>query len=84
MEKLEKGPKELKEFAAHRRNNNMNQPVYPELPGTNSPTRVHMEGPMASATYAAEDVLVWHIGRRGFWPYEVLMPQCRECQDQEA
>jgi hypothetical protein len=34
MEELEKEPKELK-----RRNNNINQPVPPELPGTKSPTR---------------------------------------------
>jgi hypothetical protein len=38
MEEPEKGPKELKGFAAHRRNSNMNQPVSPELPGTKPPT----------------------------------------------
>jgi hypothetical protein len=39
MEELEKGPKELKGFAAHRRNNNMKQPVPPELPGTKTPSK---------------------------------------------
>jgi hypothetical protein len=39
MEELEKGLKELKRFAPHRRNNNMNQPVTPELLGTKPPTK---------------------------------------------
>jgi hypothetical protein len=39
MEVFEKGPKELKRFATHRRNNYMNQPVPPELPGTKPPTK---------------------------------------------
>ena len=38
-EKLEKGPKEVKKFAAHSRINNMNQLVHPELPGNKSPTK---------------------------------------------
>ena len=36
MEKLKKGLKELKEFATHRKNNNINQP---ELPGSKLPTK---------------------------------------------
>ena len=32
MEELEKGLKELKGFATHRKNNNTNQPDPPELP----------------------------------------------------
>ena len=39
MEQLEKGPKELKRFAALQENNNMDQPVPPELPGTKPPTK---------------------------------------------
>ena len=39
MVDLEKGPKEVKRFAAHRRNNNMYQSVLPELPGTKPPTK---------------------------------------------
>jgi hypothetical protein len=39
MEELEKGLKELKGFATHRKNNNINQPDLPELPGTKPPTK---------------------------------------------
>ena len=43
MEELEKGLKELKGFATHRKNNNINQPEPPhpppELPGTKPPTK---------------------------------------------
>jgi hypothetical protein len=38
MEELEKGLKELKGFALHRKNN-INQPEPPELPGTKPPTK---------------------------------------------
>jgi hypothetical protein len=34
MEELKKEQKELKGFSAYRSNNNMNQLVLPELPGT--------------------------------------------------
>ena len=60
MEELGKVLKELKGFATHRKNNNINQPDHPELPGTKPPTRVHMEGPMDPAAYVAEDGLVSH------------------------
>ena len=43
----------------HRKNNNINQPDPPELPGTKPPTRVHMEGPMAPAAYVAEKGHQW-------------------------
>jgi hypothetical protein len=39
----------------------------PELQGTGPPTRVHMEGPMAPATYVAEDGLVGHQWESGPW-----------------
>jgi hypothetical protein len=39
MKELVKGPKELTGFAAHRRNNNMNQPVLSELSGNKPPTK---------------------------------------------
>jgi hypothetical protein len=39
MEELGEGLKELKGFATHRKNNNINQPDTPELPGTNPPTK---------------------------------------------
>jgi hypothetical protein len=39
VEELETGPKELKGLKPHRRINNMNQPVAPELLGTKPPTK---------------------------------------------
>jgi hypothetical protein len=39
IEELEKGLKELKGFATHRKNNNNNQPDSSELPGTKLPTK---------------------------------------------
>jgi hypothetical protein len=39
IEELEKGLKGLKEFATHRKNNNINQPDPPELSGTKPPTK---------------------------------------------
>ena len=41
MGELEKGPKELKGFEGHRRNNNMSHPVLPELPGIKPSTKEH-------------------------------------------
>ena len=41
MEKLEKGLKNLKGLQSHRKNNNINQPDPPELPGTKAPTKKH-------------------------------------------
>ena len=57
MEELEKGLKELKSLQPHRKNNNINQPDSPELPGTKPSTK---EGPTAPATYVTEDDLVRH------------------------
>ena len=39
MEELEKGLKDLKGFATHCKNNNINQPDTPELSGTKPPTK---------------------------------------------
>jgi hypothetical protein len=39
MEEVKKGLKELNQFATHRKNNNINQPNTPELPGTKLPTK---------------------------------------------
>jgi hypothetical protein len=39
MKELEEELKELKWFAAHRKNNNINQPDAPELPGTKPPAK---------------------------------------------
>ena len=39
MEELEKDPRSWRGLQHHRRNNNMNHPVPPELPGTKPPTK---------------------------------------------
>ena len=39
IEELEKGLKLLKGFATHRKNNNINQPDSPKLPGTKPSTK---------------------------------------------
>jgi hypothetical protein len=39
MEELEKGLKKLKGFATHRKNNNINPPNPPELPGIKLSTK---------------------------------------------
>jgi hypothetical protein len=67
MEELEKGLKELKGFATIEEQ--QYQPTRThipfELPGTKPPTKkVHMEGPMAPATYVVEDGFVGVSGRR--------------------
>jgi hypothetical protein len=56
MEELQKGLKELKGLATHRKNNNNNQPL--DFPGTKRPTKE--EGPMPLATYVVESGLVGH------------------------
>jgi hypothetical protein len=58
MEELEKRLKELRGFAAPWREQQGQQARPPELPGDQ---RIHMEGPMALATYVAEDGLVEHL-----------------------
>jgi hypothetical protein len=60
MEELEKGLKELKGFATHRINKNINQPDHPELPEPKPPTKeyIHLEVPMDPIAYVAEDGLV--------------------------
>ena len=58
MEELEKGLKELKGFATHRKTN---IPNLPKLPGTKPPIKDYTcggGGPMASAAYVAEDGLI--------------------------
>jgi hypothetical protein len=42
VEELEKGLNELKGFASYRKNNNINQPNPPEVPGTKPPTKEYM------------------------------------------
>ena len=66
MEELEKGPKELKGF--NRRNNNMNQPVPPELPGTKPPTREYTwRDPWLQMHMQQKMELLDIKGRKGPW-----------------
>ena len=61
MEELEKGLKELRVLQLHGKSNIVNSPNPPEFPGDwTTNLSVHMEGPMALATYVAEDGLVRH------------------------
>jgi hypothetical protein len=61
MEDLEKIPKELKGFAVPQEEQQYEPTSIPRAPRdyTNN-QRVHMKGPMAPATYIAEDGLVGH------------------------
>ena len=61
MEKLSKGPKELKEFANPlevQQYEPISTPRTPRDKTTNQ--RIHMEGPMAPDAYVAEDSFVGH------------------------
>jgi hypothetical protein len=67
MKDLEKGLKELRGVAASCReqvSTGLTPTPTPELSGTTN-QRIHMEGPMASAAYVAEDVLVVALGPVG-------------------
>ena len=58
---LEKQLKELREFSASWGKQQCQPSRLPGAPGVwTTNQRVHMEGPMAPATYVAEDVLVGH------------------------
>jgi hypothetical protein len=76
-EELEKGLKELRWFAAPWREQQCQQARGPGAPGdwtTNQ--RVHMEQPMAVATYVAEDGLVghrWEERPLGLWVYDATV-----------
>ena len=62
MKELEKGLKVCNPIGRTTISTNQTDPPLqpPDLPGTKPRTRVHMEGPMAPATYVAEDGLVRH------------------------
>jgi hypothetical protein len=73
MEDLEKGLKELKGFATHRKSNNINQPDTPKaLRDETTNQGVHMEGSTAPATYVAEDGLVWYQWEEKPWCRGIL------------
>ena len=59
MEESEKGLKELKGFATHRKNNNINQPDPPRAYRDETTIqRVLMEASRAPSAYVAEDGLI--------------------------
>jgi hypothetical protein len=61
MKELREELKELKGFATHKKNNNINHPGTPLPPPPKAPRnlttnqRVHVEGSMTPATYVPED-----------------------------
>jgi hypothetical protein len=67
IEELEKGPKELKGLQPHRKNNNINQPDPPELPGTKPPTK---EYTWLQLHILQRMALSCSNGRRASWFYE--------------
>jgi hypothetical protein len=70
MEELERGLKELREFAAPWREPLCQYLRSSELPGTGPLTRVHMKGPMALAEVShmwQKMALLDISGRRGPW-----------------
>lgn len=65
MEKLEKGLKELRGFAALWREQQCKQARHPGAPvDWTINQRINMEGPMALAAYVAEDCFVGHQGKQ--------------------
>jgi hypothetical protein len=64
IEELEKGLKELKGFATHRKNNNTNQPAPPTAPPDSCDPWLQMH------MYVGEDGLMGINGRRGPWSCE--------------
>jgi len=65
-----KGPMELKGFATHRTTTISTNQMPQSSQGLNTKQGAHIEGPMAPATYVAEDGLVGINGRRGPWSSE--------------
>jgi hypothetical protein len=56
-EKLRGGLKELKGFQLHRKNNNINQPDLPEVPGSRAP---HIHPPLMYGRYETT-MLLLHV-----------------------
>ena len=82
MEELEKGLKELKGFATHRKNNNVGQPDHlPRVPRDyTTKQKVHMAGPMTLAIYVAENGFVDHQWKERLLVLGRLDAQCKRCQ----
>jgi hypothetical protein len=78
MKELEKGPKELRGLQPHRMNNNVNQPVPPELQGTKPPTKEYTRRDSRLQQHMQQRMALLEINeRRGPWSYGGSMPQCR-------
>jgi hypothetical protein len=71
MQVLEKGLKEMKRFATHRKNNNINQPEPPELPGIKPPTKDYTLRDPWLQLMALSNI----NGRRNPWSWESSMSQ---------
>jgi hypothetical protein len=85
MEKLEKGLKEVKRFAAHRRNNNINQPDLPELPGLNHQPRSIHGGTHDSIHMCSRGWPCWaSVGEEALVPEKSQCPSVGECKSGDA
>ena len=79
MKELKKGPKNLMDQQPHRRNNNMSQPVPPEIPGIKLTTKDYTwwDSRLQLNVQQRMAQLVFN-GRRGPLSCESSMPHCRE------
>jgi hypothetical protein len=83
IEDLEKGLKELKGFVSHRKNNSINQPITPELPGT-KPKSIH-GGSHGSSGICSRGRPCWaSMGGEALGPGKAGLPSVGECQGWEA
>jgi hypothetical protein len=68
--------KELKGFATHRKNNNINQPDPPELPRSKPPTKSPHEGTHGSSRICSRGLPdLASMARGGLWYCEGLISQ---------
>jgi hypothetical protein len=87
MEELEKAQKEQKGLQTHRKNNNMNQPEPPELPGTKVPIKENTwgEGTHGSSHICSRESPHQKLmGGEALGPVKALCSSVGECQDREA
>jgi len=79
VEELEKELKELKGFTSHRKNNNINQPDPPNLPGTKPLTKEYIWWDFPWLCRRG-----WHcltsVGEEAFGPVKAHFPSVGECQ----
>jgi hypothetical protein len=83
MEDLKKwlGPKELKVCIL----NNMNHPIFQELPGTKPPTKEYNGGTHGSSCICNRGWPYWKsMGGEAFGPVKAQCSSVRKCKDREA